>query len=135
MRVMTTRKRIANPLIATTILLAIVSTWSLTAMAPRQVFAQYPQAPDSGSVGISAKTLQKCADMGIPRAECSDQTILLKERLKAVGGGSGTSMFAKSSDQMFIFVGALGAIFGGVAAAFLIQSRRANLRESQRVKR
>jgi hypothetical protein len=37
--------------------------------------------------------------------------------------GSGTAMFGTNIDQTAIFVGALVAIFGGVAAAFFAMSR------------
>jgi hypothetical protein len=37
--------------------------------------------------------------------------------------GSGTSLFA--ADQTWVFIGVLGAIFGGVAAAFFARGRGA----------
>ena len=122
-------------LVGTTAILAILSVWSLTLSIPQAVFAQYPSAPDSGSAGVSNKTLQRCAEMGIQKSECSDQTVLLKERIGASGSGSGTPMIATGSNQMFIFVGALGSIFGGVAAAFLIQGKRSGQREKQSMNR
>jgi hypothetical protein len=122
-------------LVGATAALAILSVWSLIFSPPQAAFAQYPSSPDTGSTGVSNKTLQRCAEMGIQKSECSDQTVLLKERIGAAGSGSGTPMIATGSNQMLIFVGALGSIFGGVAAAFLVQGRRAGQRERQKMSR
>ncbi|MEO9320641.1 MAG: hypothetical protein ABI361_08220 [Nitrososphaera sp.] len=85
---------------------------------------------DTPSVGgVTNATLQKCEQLGIARSQCNDQTILAKERIGIKGQGSGTPMIATQSGQMLIFVGVLGVIFGGVAAAFLLQSRRSGVRE------
>ena len=132
---MVSRNNNLTALVGATAALAILSVWSLIFSPPQAAFAQYPSSPDSGSSGVSNKTLQRCADLGIQKSECSDQTVLLKERIGATGSGSGTPMIATGSNQMIIFVGALGSIFGGVAAAFLILGRRSSQRERQQVGR
>jgi hypothetical protein len=83
-----------------------------------------------GSTGsASPEQLQECQNMGIPRENCSDVTILAKRRLTAAqenpSTGSGTPMFATQSGQMVIFIAVLAVIFGGVAAMFFIKGRGA----------
>ena len=91
-------------------------------------FAQY--GGTGGSTGTaSPEQLQECEQMGIPRENCSDVTILAKKRLTAAqenpSTGSGTPMFATETGQMAIFIGVLAAIFGGVAAMFFFKGRGA----------
>ena len=83
-----------------------------------------------GTTGsASPEQLQECQNMGIPRENCSDVTILAKRRLTAAqenpSTGSGTPMFATQSGQMVIFIAVLAVIFGGVAAMFFIKGRGA----------
>lgn len=83
-----------------------------------------------GTTGsASPEQLQECQNMGIPRENCSDVTILAKRRLTAAqenpSTGSGTPMFATQSGQMVIFIGVLAVIFGGVAAMFFFKGRGA----------
>ncbi len=78
---------------------------------------------------LQPEQLQECQNMGIPRENCSDVTILAKRRLTAAqenpSTGSGTPMFATQSGQMVIFIAVLAVIFGGVAAMFFIKGRGA----------
>src|SRR5262245_40546989 len=75
----------------------------------------------------SPEQLQECATLGIDRNECNDTTLLAKRRLIAAQNnpstGSGTPMLSTESGQMVVFIGILGAIFGGVAAAFFFKGR------------
>ena len=91
-------------------------------------YAQYPTT--GGSVGsASPEQLVECQQLGIPRENCNDVTILAKKRLTAAqenpSTGSGTPMLSTESGQMAVFIGVLAAIFGGVAAAFFIKGRGA----------
>ncbi len=95
--------------------------------AQQQSYAQYPQYDGTGTVGISEETLQRCKDLGIRESQCTEANVLAKERVDWFkdNRGSGTPLFAFESGQLFVFIGALGAVFGGVAAAFFAMGRRA----------
>jgi hypothetical protein len=96
------------------------------ALFPIQALAQYP----SGGVGgITEETLQRCEELGIPKAQCSEATVLQAERVIQAQGreGSGTPMFATETGQMAVFIGVLAAVFGGVAGAFFMMGRRAKV--------
>jgi hypothetical protein len=91
-------------------------------------YAQY--GGGGASVGTaSPEQLQECQQLGIPTENCNDVTILAKKRLTAAqenpSTGSGTPMLSTSSGQLIVFVAVLGAIFGGVAAAFFLRGRGA----------
>ena len=98
----------------------------------QQSFAQYPivGSNDIGVGGISNATLEKCTQLNIDRNQCSDSSVLLKERVVAAkaasNGGSGTAMIATQVGQLTLFLVALGIVFGGVAAAFFVSGRRQN---------
>jgi hypothetical protein len=111
-----------KPIIAALAAMALLS--STTSMA----FAQYTGG--GASVGTaSPEQLQECQALGIPTANCNDVTILAKKRLTAAeenpSTGSGTPMLSSTSGQLYVFVGVLAAIFGGVAAAFFFRGRGA----------
>ena len=78
---------------------------------------------------VSPEQLKECEDIGISRETCTEQDILAKRRLLAAQAnpstGSGTPMLSTDTGQMAIFIGVLGAIFGGVAAAFFLKGRGA----------
>src|ERR1051325_2726798 len=94
----------------------------LAVLSAQQSFAQYVDPGTTATTGISEETLQKCKELGIDRIQCSESSVLLKERLLLVGeGGSGTGFLARESGQMVALIGVLGAIFGGVAAAFFLK--------------
>jgi hypothetical protein len=73
--------------------------------------------------------LQTCQNLGIERSQCNDVNILAKERLTNAQAnpstGSGTPMLSTGTGQMAVFIGVLGAIFGGVAAVFFFKGRGA----------
>ncbi|HEX2472738.1 MAG TPA: hypothetical protein VHJ59_08305 [Nitrososphaera sp.] len=111
-----------KPIIAVLAALAVLT--STTSVA----YAQY--GGTGGSTGTaSPEQLQECEQLGIPRENCSDVTILAKKRLTAAqdnpSTGSGTPMLSTESGQMTVFIGVLAAIFGGVAAAFFFKGRGA----------
>ncbi len=90
--------------------------------------AQY--GATGGSTGTaSPEQLRECEQLGVPRENCSDVTILAKKRLTAAqenpATGSGTPMLSTESGQMTVFIGVLAAIFGGVAAMFFFKGRGA----------
>jgi len=89
-----------------------------------QAFAQYF---GGDSAPLTQEQLDKCVQYDI--SPCTQNNILAKERLIAAqqnpATGSGTSMLSTDTGTMAIFIGVLGAIFGGVAAAFFIKGRGA----------
>lgn len=90
-----------------------------------QAFAQY----FGGGGTASPEQIEECKTLGIEENQCSDTTILAKKRLinaqNNPSTGSGTPMLSTETGQMAIFIGVLGAIFGGVAAAFFFKGRGA----------
>ena len=87
-------------------------------------FAQY-FGGDSNP--LTKEMIDKCAQYNIN--PCTQNNLLAKDRLLGAQAnpstGSGTPMLSTSTGQMAIFIGVLGAIFGGVAAAFFIKGRGA----------
>jgi uncharacterized protein YcfJ len=111
-----------KPIIAPLAALAVLSSMATVA------YGQY--GGGGASVGsASPEQLQECTQLSIPRENCNDVTILAKKRLTAAqenpSTGSGTPMLSTESGQMAVFIGVLGAIFGGVAAAFFFKGRGA----------
>jgi hypothetical protein len=112
-----------KPIIAALAAMAVLtSTMSLA-------YAQYGGGGGASVGTASPEQLQECEQLGIPRENCSDVTILAKKRLTAAqenpATGSGTPMLSTESGQMTVFIGVLAAIFGGVAAAFFFKGRGA----------
>jgi len=97
----------------------------LAATSAQQSFAQY----DVSGTGASEATLQRCAELDISRAQCNDVTVMQAERMQLALGseekGSGTSMITTELGQMVLIIGAVGAIFGGIAGAFYAMGRKA----------
>lgn len=104
--------------------------------ATGSAYAQYggdqgvttPSTTAGGSQGTaSQQQVKECQQLGISASECNDNNILAKRRLIAAqqnpSTGSGTPMLTTNSGQMIAFVVILGAIFGGVAAAFFFKGR------------
>lgn len=89
-----------------------------------QAFAQY-FGGDSAS--LTQEQLDFCEQYSI--TPCTQSNILAKERLLDAQAnpstGSGTPMLSTESGQTAVFIGVLGAIFGGVAAAFFLKGRGA----------
>ncbi|HXV46684.1 MAG TPA: hypothetical protein VD736_08435 [Nitrososphaera sp.] len=110
----------------TLIALGIVATvfTAVGAGSTPQAFAQY-FGGDSGN--LSEEQLAFCEQYNIN--PCTQNNILAKERLLGAQAnpstGSGTSMIATEAGTLAVFIGVLGAIFGGVAAAFFIKGRGA----------
>lgn len=111
-----------KPIIAAMAAMAVLTSTAGVA------YAQY--GGGGGSVGTaSPEQLAECQQLGIPTENCNDVTILAKKRLTAAqenpSTGSGTPMLSTSSGQLIVFIAVLGAIFGGVAAAFFFRGRGA----------
>ena len=104
-----------------------LSALAFFASAEVAVPAAFAQYGGGGAQTATPQQLQECQQLNIPAGECNDTTILAKRRLTAAQAnpstGSGTPMLSTESGQMIIFIGVLGAIFGGVAAAFFFRSR------------
>ena len=108
-----------------------VAAGLLAALSVQQANAQYgdslPMSPGGNSV--SEEMLQRCVELSISREQCNDITLLQAERfqlaLNSKEKGSGTSMITTELGQMVLIIGAIGAIFGGVAGAFYAMGRKA----------
>ena len=113
-----------KPIIMALAVLAAFAT-ALTSIPLQSAHAQYP----SGSGTATPEQLIRCDELKIDRTICSDVTILAKERATSAASttygdnpyGSGTPYFQGA--ETLAVIGALGAIFGGVAAAFFIKGR------------
>jgi len=95
----------------------------LAVTSVQQAYAQYGDSV----ARVAPGTLQKCEQLNIPRTQCNEYTVLQAKRIEIAktGDGSGTSMLATETGQMVVFIGVLGAIFGGVAGAFYAMGRKA----------
>lgn len=91
-------------------------------------FAQYTGPPGGGAQTATPEQLKQCTQLGIPQFACTENTILAKERVteaqKSGAYGSGTAMLGGTFGEMGTFVVIIGAIFGSVAAAFFVMSRK-----------
>jgi hypothetical protein len=91
-----------------------------------QAFAQYVGGGGEGAPLTQAQ-LDFCEEYSV--SPCTETNILAKQRLLNAQAnpstGSGTSMLATETGTMVVFIGVLGAIFGGVAAAFFFKGRGA----------
>jgi hypothetical protein len=98
----------------------------LLAVSSGAANAQYGGGGAS-SGAATEQQLKQCEELGIERSQCNDVNILAKERLTSAqanpGAGSGTSMLSTETSTMVVFIGVLGAIFGGVAALFFFKGR------------
>ena len=113
------------------IFMMAVAAGLLTVLSAQQASAQYGDSVPLGPSGnaVSEDMLKRCADLGISRVQCNDASLLQAERVelatKSQEKGSGTSMIASGLEPMAGVIGVLGAVFGGIAAAFYIMGRRA----------
>ena len=109
-------------MVKTTVMSTAALACLLFIAAAQQSFEQY----DNGPTGkVTDETLAKCRVFGIGRTQCSESSVLLAERLQLQDkGGSGTAMLALGSGPTLAFIGILGAVFGGVSAAFFIRGRQ-----------
>lgn len=111
-------------------LLAAAGIFLAVAGSAQQAHAQYGVGGNPTGAP-SEEQLLKCDEYEIPRTQCTENAILAYERVTSAREtqygnkpeGSGTSLFATQADQTWVFVGVLGAIFGGVAAAFFVRGR------------
>jgi hypothetical protein len=106
-------------------LLAAVGIFLAVAGSAQQAYAQYG-VPGNPTAGATPEQLAECEEYGIARSECTEHTLLAARRVHGLNenlGGSGTPMISIGGDQTWVFVGVLGAIFGGVATAFFVRGR------------
>ena len=117
-----------NSPIRISLLVMAVTTIGLISASTQKHFA-VAQYGGGGAQGGAAteEQLQRCEELGIDRGQCNDVNILAKERIIYTeanpGQGSGTPMLSTETGQMAVFIGVLGAIFGGVAAMFFFKGR------------
>ncbi|HKU49330.1 MAG TPA: hypothetical protein VJP79_05225 [Nitrososphaera sp.] len=114
-------KPITVALAAVAVLTAVYAT-----AVPTPAMAQYGVGGNP-TTGATPAQLEECANLGIDRSICTENAILAKHRLTQAQSnpstGSGTPMLSTDTGQMIAFIGILGAIFGGVAAAFFFKGR------------
>lgn len=116
-----------KPIIMAIAALAVFTT--LMAPGSQVAMAQYTGSPGGGTA--TPEQLERCEELGIERSQCNDITILAKERVTSAQTttygnnpeGSGTPYFRGL--ETWGIIGALAAIFGGVAAAFFFKGRGA----------
>ncbi len=85
-----------------------------------------------GGVGTditaTPEQLEECKRLGIPDFACTQTAILAKRRIVTAeqqgAYGSGTPMLGKTFGELGGYVAALGAIFGGISAAFFAMALR-----------
>ncbi len=123
-------KRLGNmnkPTMMATVVMAALFAAVAVGSTP-QAFAQYF---GGGSEPLTQDQIQFCKDNGVD--PCTQNNILAKERVLHAQSttygnapsGSGTPMLSTGTGQMAVFIGVLGAIFGGVAAMFFFKGRGA----------
>ena len=92
-----------------------------------QAFGQGYTGGTTGGEPITQAMIDKCAQYNI--VPCTQNSILAKDRLLQAQAnpstGSGTSFISSETGTTAIFIGVLGVIFGGVAAAFFLKGRGA----------
>lgn len=107
---------------------AVAVLTTIYVAAPLQASAQYG-VEGSPVAGATQAQLEECARLGIDKSICTENNILAKHRLTQAQAnpstGSGTPMLSTESGQTGAFIAILGAIFGGVAAAFFFKGRGA----------
>lgn len=110
--------------------IAALAVFSVVATGFPAASAQlYGGSPGGGTA--TPEQLERCEQLGIERSQCNDVTILAKERVTGAQTttygnnpeGSGTPYFRGL--ETWGVIGALAAIFGGVAAAFFFKGRGA----------
>lgn len=88
-------------------------------------WAQY--GGGGGAPVATPEQIEECKQLGIPVFACSEHQILAKKRVvdayQPGAYGSGTAFFGKTFGDMGALMAVIGAIFGGVAAAFFFKSR------------
>jgi hypothetical protein len=85
-----------------------------------------------GGVGAditaSPEQLEECKKLDIPEFACTQTAILAKRRIVTAeqygAYGSGTPMLGRTFGELGGYVAALGAIFGGISAAFFAMALR-----------
>lgn len=119
-----------KPIIVAIAIMAVF--FSGIALAAPNVQVAHAQGGYGGGASdiVTEQTLEKCEQYEIPRAQCTENSVLAKERLTYAqdnpSTGSGTPMLSTQEGQTWVFVGVLAAIFGGVAAAFFFRGRGAS---------
>jgi hypothetical protein len=94
------------------------------ASSAQAAHAQYGGSPGTA---VTEEQIAECQRLGIDRQECNEHNILAARRVAIAhqnpASGSGTPMISLGGDQAWVFIGMLGAVFGGVAAAFFVKGR------------
>lgn len=108
-------------------MLAAAGLFLAIAGGAQQSYAQYGVSGNP-TAGATEEQLAECDDYGIPREECNEHTLLAARKKQVIEEnreGSGTPMISIDGSETWLYVGVLGAVFGGVAAAFFVRGRSA----------
>jgi hypothetical protein len=105
---------------------AVAVLTTIYVAAPLPALAQYG-VQGSPVAGATPAMLEECARLGIDKSICTENNILAKHRLTQAqenpSTGSGTPYLSTGIGPTVAIIGVLGAIFGGVAAAFFFKGR------------
>ncbi|MGI0015658.1 MAG: hypothetical protein ACREBU_19755 [Nitrososphaera sp.] len=106
--------------------LAVVFSTTASSVNLQPAYAQSPYGAGTDTGAVGPAQLAECDQLGIDRDVCTNVAILAKKRVTDANRegayGSGTQ-FLGGATSTIIFIAALGAIFGGVAAAFFFKGR------------
>ena len=125
-----TKSSVLNYALLPTMAVMLAGAGTISAAFGQGFYGSAPSGSTGGGGGqVTQEQLQTCQQLGIERSQCNDVNILAKERLTNAQAnpstGSGTPMLSTGTGQMAVFIGVLGAIFGGVAAVFFFKGRGA----------
>ncbi len=105
---------------------AVLFSTTASSVNLQSAHAQSPYGAGTDTGQVTEAQLAECQALGIDRNQCTSVAILAKKRVTAAGEqgayGSGTQ-FLGGATSTTIFIVVLGAIFGGVAAAFFFKGR------------
>jgi hypothetical protein len=103
---------------------ALIAGLLLAFASSAPAHAQYGGNPGTA---VTEGQIAECQGLGIDRQECNEHNVLAARRVAIAhqnpASGSGTPMISLGDDQAWVFIGMLGAVFGGVAAAFFVKGR------------
>ncbi|HVX02879.1 MAG TPA: hypothetical protein VHA09_06965 [Nitrososphaera sp.] len=100
--------------------------FALAAGTVQHSHAQYGVSSNP-TAGATPEQLAECKQYNINRIECNEQTLLAARKWAITHqnpNGSGTPMLSIGGSETLLYVSALGAVFGGVAAAFFAKGRK-----------
>lgn len=108
-------------------MIAILAAALVAATAVQSAQAQYGTSGNP-TAAPTQEQLEECEKYNINKSECNEHTILAKRRVVEATNnpnGSGTPLLSITGEGTWTFIGLLGAVFGGISAAFFLRGRKA----------